>query len=405
MRRPLWWLAACVLLVSGVSSHAQSLRRVAFLPFEADEASDQWLGHLVSDLANRALATNTLADVPEAAEWARGRLKMRMSYVDSAVRDPAAACEVLDLDFVVRGWARRDGDTGVFDVELMETASGSRILAQSFRSPVSDLAEAALAMASRCSEAIYGAPLLAYARQVVRPVAVRADVLEAYGRGLASLDAAAEAGARGDVRTQSRELVAASNYLAQVVNAQPELLWPYDALMEASNAIIELDPTVAAAYVNIGIAEGALGNIQGAVAILRQGRRMAREDPTVRVALANFLLDLAARSGIRRQELLEEAQLAAREATNLAPQDPSAWAMLGAAAYDAASYEAAAEAYGRASELDPFDAVPRLGLGLSLVRLGLWEDARPHLEAVLELDPAGSMGRRARTELERMAVP
>jgi hypothetical protein len=39
------------------------------------------------------------------------------------------------------------------------------------------------------------------------------------------------------------------------------------------------------------------------------------------------------------------------------------------------------------------------------VRLGLWEEARPHLEATLELDPAGPYGRRAEGELDRTALP
>jgi len=79
--------------------------------------------------------------------------------------------------------------------------------------------------------------------------------------------------------------------------------------------------------------------------------------------------------------------------------------MLGAAAFDASDYEAASEAYQRAVDLDPVDPVCRLGLGLALVRLGLWEEARPHLEATLELDPAGPYGRRAEGELDRTALP
>lgn len=219
------------------------------------------------------------------------------------------------------------------------------------------------------------------------------------------MDAAGGAASTGDVRAQSRELIAASNNLASVVNSQPDLLWPYDALMEASSAIIELDPSVSAAYVNIGIAQAALGDLQGAVSILRQGRRMAESDPTVRLALANYLLDLAARGSIRREGLLEEARAAAGEATALAPESQSAWVMLGAAAFDASDYEAASEAYQRAVDLDPVDPVCRLGLGLALVRLGLWEEARPHLEATLELDPAGPYGRRAEGELDRTALP
>lgn len=405
MRRRAGWMVACALLLIASAVQAQSLRRIAFLPFEAEQANDQWLGHLVADLADRAMATNTLADVPDANQRARGRLKMRISYLDAAVRDPSAAAAALDLDLVGRGWVRTEGSQAIFDLELIEIDAGTRLLAQSFRGPAADPTEVALNIASRCSEAVYGAPLLAYASQVVRPLPLRAGVLEAFGQGLASLDAAGGAASTSDVRAQSRELIAASNNLASVVNSQPDLLWPYDALMEASSAIIELDPSVSAAYVNIGIAQAALGDLQGAVSILRQGRRMAESDPTVRLALANYLLDLAARGSIRREGLLEEARAAAGEATALAPESQSAWVMLGAAAFDASDYEAASEAYQRAVDLDPVDPVCRLGLGLALVRLGLWEEARPHLEATLELDPAGPYGRRAEGELDRTALP
>lgn len=398
-------LVLLIVLLSGGASWGQSLRRVGFLPLEADQAGDQWLGHLVADVAERAMATNSLADVPEARERTMARRKMGMSFLDAGVRNPAVAAGELDLDYVGRGWARTDGEFAIFDLELIDTATGARVLAQTFRAPINDPVDAGLLMASRASEAIFGEPLLAYATQVVRPMPLRSEVLEAYGRGLTALDAAGGAAAIGELRTQSRELIAASNHLTRAVNGQPALLWPYDALMDASNSIIELDPTVSAAYVNIGIAEAALGDLPGAVAILRQGRRMAEDDATVRIVLANYLLDLAARATVRKQELLDEARASAEEATQLTPDAPGAWIMLGATHFDAARYDAAADAYLKATELDPVDVVARLGCGLSLVRLGLWEDAEPHLTAVVELDPGGPYAERARAELERTALP
>jgi tetratricopeptide (TPR) repeat protein len=384
-----------------VGVQAAEIKRVAFLPFTPEVSTDAWLGYLLADVCEKALATNTYADVPRSAERRDAVKSLGTSITGAVARDPMSVAKALGLDYVAVGWVSRADDQLALDLELRSVTTGERVLAQSFRAPMDDPLDAGLYAASHVSEAIFGAPLLSYATQVVRPVKVSRHALEPYGLGLAALDRALGAKAEGDGRHCAMYLIEASNRLAEAVTAQPELLWPYDPLLEASQRIIDIDPTVPGAYVNIAVARKALGDIGGAVNVLRNGRSAVAGSGLVRVALANVLLDLAAQSPMDRPQALREAVQAATEGTSLEPALPEAWAVKGAAAFDSGDYEAAATAYLKAADLRPLDPVSELGAGLSLARLGRWEEARGHLEQVTQLD-RGAYGQRAARELEKM---
>jgi len=396
-------MAVAVLLgtVLAAGANAAEIRRVAFLPFTPEVATDVWLGYMLADVCEKAVATNTYADVPRSAERRDAVRALGTSIFEAVAKDPMGVAKALDLDFVAVGWVSRADNQVTLDLELNNVADGQRVLAQSFRAPVDDPLDVALYAASHVSEAIFRAPLLSYAMQVARPVGVTRQALEPYGLGLAALDRALGAKAAGDDRHCAINLAEASNRLAEAVTAQPDLLWPYDPLLEASQRIIDVDPTVPAAYVNIAVAKKALGDIGGAVSVLRNGRNAVAGSGLVRVALANVLLDLAAQSPMDRPQALREALQAATEGTSLEPALPEAWAVKGAAAFDSGDYEAAATAYLKAADLRPGDAISELGAGLALARLGRWEEARTHLQQVTQLD-RGAYGQRAARELEKM---
>ncbi len=397
---PLFLVVACL---AGGGARAQvSITRIGFLPFvpESDEAA--WLGHLLAEGATRALDTNAYADVPDTREVRSLYLDLTGTLVESADEDPIAVAQALDLDYVVHGWVRLDGAMIVLDAELADAANGERLVAQTYRAEASRPLDAALALASRVSDELLGGPLYTYALSVVEPVPLDPEVLERFGRGLASLDKALAAEARADAMARAQHLRDASNLLAQAVNRQPAFLWPYDSLLDASERILEREPQVGSAYVNIAVAYQALGDTAEAAAILRQGATNAPHSALVRVALVDRLLDLAARDAGRRTTLLTEALEHAEAATLIDATLPAAWESLGAAAFDSGSYPRAEQAYARAVGLAPTDPVAALGLGLSLLRQGKWEDARPHLERVATLD-RGGYAARARAELDRIA--
>jgi tetratricopeptide (TPR) repeat protein len=393
-----WLLASCCLLAAPPTT----IQRIGVLPLVEENAEVLGAGWLIADMAGRALATDSLADVPKREEIATAIGKLGGPLSDAAASDGLAAARALDLDYFGRGWVRPDGDTIVADVEVWEVARGARLCAQTFRADRGDLPGSATLIASRISEAVLGHPLLSYALEAVRPPGSSPAALRFYGRGLAALDQALGALARRTMGAYGAHLTEASNRLADAVNSSPSLLWPYDALLDASGRIIDMNPTVGAAYINIAVAKQALGDLGGAMSILRRGTDAATENPVLRVALANVVLEAAGRGVLDRDTLRAEAKAAASKATLLDPSLPAAWTALGAACFDSGQYEEALAAYLRSATLAPLDAVAELGAGLSLLRLGRWEEAQGHLRRVLDLD-AGPLAARAKEELQRIA--
>ncbi len=389
-------------LAAGAASAQVSITRIGFLPFAPESGDAAWAGYLLAEGATRALDTNAYADVPEARQVRALHLDLDGTLLEAARKDPLAAARALDLDAVAYGWVRLDGAMVVLDAELADVSTGERLVAQTYRAPIDRPLDAALALASRVSDALLGGPLYTYALSVVEPAPVEPAVLERYGRGLAALDEALAAEARAEAVARAQGLRDASNLLAQAVNLQPGFLWPYDSLLEASQRILELEPSMGSAYVNIAVAHHALGDAEEAARVLRQGAQAAPHDALVRIALVDRLLDLASHDAVGRPALLAEALQNAESATLSDATLPAAWESLGAAAFDSGNYPRAEQAYARAVGLAPTDPVACLGYGLALVRQGKWELARPRLERVLALDH-GAYAARARSELDRIA--
>lgn len=396
-------LAAAAALAASGPVAAQGIVRLAVLPFEASAEDADWLAWVMPVAIERALATNSLIDITRPAEWSEATRQLGLSPREAARDNRVALAAVLNLDVAICGWVSCDLDAFLMDVEVLRIPGGERIAAQSFRGPIADPLPTAVLAASFASESATGAPLLTYAREAGAPREATPAALRAYGEGLAALDRARGAEARGNHDSRLEALVAASDALAEAVKLAPSLLWHYDALLEASSGIVAMASDLGAAYVNMAVARRALGEHSEALAVLRAGVAAASTDASVRVALAALLLDMAAVSPAEADALRKEALAEATEAARLAATAPDAWQVLGAAQFEAGKFDDAASSYRRAAELRPDDPISLLGLGLALARLGLWEEARPHLLRVLQLD-TGARAERARSELRRMGM-
>jgi TolB-like protein len=398
-------LGCCVLFaLVGVASAQPgappTIRRVAVLPLVPADEGARWLGHVLADATARALATNILADLPRSEQAAGAYRAIGSSLEQAAQADAPRAGRALGAEFVVHGWVRWEGDAAIVDAELLDLTRGTRLFAQTFRGSREKPLEPAVALASRVSIEMFGAPLLSAASEAGAPSQVPPSALESYGTGLAALDGAY---ATADPEQRASGLREACREFARAAGLRPDFAWPFEPLLRAASEMLLSDPTAVEPYTHIALARRALGDAQGAATILRDGVARLPQEAALQVTLADVLLDLAAQGGPDRPSLLREAMAIAERATTLDSSLQNAWVLLGAAAFDSGTYARAAEAYARAAALRPMDAISELGLGLALVRIGRWAEGKPHLELVTHLD-SGALGQRARSELDRLGM-
>ncbi len=403
-RSPLVGLT-CLLLACAAHANAQpqpppEIRRVAVLPFLPADESARWAGYALADSVARALATNVLVDAPSAPQIAGAYRALGASLLASAIESPGRAARALGVDLVVHGWVRWENDSLIADIELLDVTIGARLVAQTFRTAGEDPLGPGAPIASRVCVELFGAPLMSAASEASNPASVPVAALESYGAGLAALD---EASGTPDAEPRLGALQSACAQLVAAANLSPGFGWPYQPLLRASTSLLLADPTSAAACADVAVAKRALGDLRGAADVLRDGLDRMPQSAALATALADVLLDLAATEGVDRPSLLREAVATADRATVQEPGQPAGWVLLGAAAFDSGDYARAATAYSRAAALRPGDAIAELGLGLSLVRMGRWEEGKAHLQLVTHLD-GGGLAERAHKELERLGL-
>ena len=109
----------------------------------------------------------------------------------------------------------------------------------------------------------------------------------------------------------------------------------------------------------------------------------------------------------RGKELLSrghhaQAAVVLERAFHLEPRKGSIVEALARAFYGSGDHLMASGAFETLLEIDPSNDYGHFGLGLSLERLGLFDDARAHLRLAAAMDPGNEDYRRALARLERM---
>jgi tetratricopeptide (TPR) repeat protein len=98
-----------------------------------------------------------------------------------------------------------------------------------------------------------------------------------------------------------------------------------------------------------------------------------------------------------------QAAVVLERAARLEPRKGSVIEALARAYYNSGQHARAADAFTALLEIDPTNHYGRLGLGLSLERLGRLAEARTHLRLAVAMDPGSETYRRALERLERKA--
>ena len=169
-----------------------------------------------------------------------------------------------------------------------------------------------------------------------------------------------------------------------------------EAILSLQKAF-ELDPSNAAAAAELGNVYTQLADISNAENWYRQAVRVAPEDATFWLLLAEFYADNELR-------LENDALLSARQAVELDPESVQAYDLLGYIYYLNNQFAEAETNLLKAKELDPQQSKVYFHLGLLYLDSNRLPEAKINLENAVGLDPGGPIAEKAFKALARLGI-
>ncbi len=154
-----------------------------------------------------------------------------------------------------------------------------------------------------------------------------------------------------------------------------------DALRLANQAV-ELSDQSSRAWMALSYAQQAHFRLDEALAAARKAAALAPENVVTQIRVTELLMTLG--------QILAATQ-AAQTIVAAHPQESRAHAVLGYGYLAQLNISQARDAFDRAIELDSTDPLPRLGMGLALIRQGDLTGGREQIEIAVALDPANSL--------------
>jgi tetratricopeptide (TPR) repeat protein len=155
-----------------------------------------------------------------------------------------------------------------------------------------------------------------------------------------------------------------------------------DAALELADKAVGANPRSAAALMARSYAKQAAFDLDGARGSLEEAVRVDEGNALAWARLAEVQAMFGDRAG---------SLASARRASALDPRSSRAQTVLGFAHLQEVEIGAAKEAFARAIENDQADPLPRLGLGLAMIREGDLEEGGGQIEIAASLDPGNSL--------------
>jgi len=151
---------------------------------------------------------------------------------------------------------------------------------------------------------------------------------------------------------------------------------------ETAQHAIALNPNSTAALLTLSYVQQAYFEIEEALGSIQQAAKLASSNALIRVRLAELQMSIGE---------LEQALKSAHEAVTLNPALAKTQTVLGFAHLLQMNTAEAQAILGKAILLDQTDPMPRLGLGLALIREGQLEAGRIEMEIAVSLDPGNAL--------------
>jgi Tfp pilus assembly protein PilF len=154
------------------------------------------------------------------------------------------------------------------------------------------------------------------------------------------------------------------------------------AAMESAQAATAGEPGNYRAWLALSYSQQASFELKKALQSARQAQKLNVDSSLLQARVAELELSLGNR---------ESAEQAARAAVTANPAEGAGYTILGFVHLAEIDTKAARSVFSSAIERDSFDALPRLGLGLALIRDGDFDQGREQLEIAVALDPGNSL--------------
>jgi tetratricopeptide (TPR) repeat protein len=156
------------------------------------------------------------------------------------------------------------------------------------------------------------------------------------------------------------------------------------AALQSANAATASAPESYRSWLALSYAQQAAFDLDAALASVKKAQALDTANPMLNARAAELLLSLGE---------TREAETAARAVVQSTPDESRAHTMLGFVHLAQINIKAARDDFEAAIARNSFDAMPRLGLGLVMIREGELVAGREQLEIAVALDPTNSLVR------------
>jgi Tfp pilus assembly protein PilF len=154
------------------------------------------------------------------------------------------------------------------------------------------------------------------------------------------------------------------------------------AAMQSATAATASSPNSYRAWLALSYAQQTAFELEQALASAEKALALEPGSSLVRARIAELLMSLGK---------IKEAETAARSAVDANPVEARAHTVLGFVHLAQINTKAARADFAGAIERDSFDPLPRLGLGLAVIRDGKLAEGRAQIEIAVALDPSNSL--------------
>ena len=154
------------------------------------------------------------------------------------------------------------------------------------------------------------------------------------------------------------------------------------AALQSAAAATTSSPNSYRAWLALSYAQQASFELEQALESAKKAQALEPNSSLVNARVAELLMSLGR---------IDEAEAAARAAVHSNPAESRAHTMLGFVHLAQIDTKAARADFEAAIDRDSFDPLPRLGLGLAMIRDGKLVEGREQLEIAVALDPTNSL--------------
>lgn len=343
----------------------QRLPRIAVLPFHSAN----------TDLEAERFSHGLAAEIANGLERMQGMQVIGMTSTETLESRPMETAEIaalLDVDWLLEGTVRRNGDSASIDVQLVKTQDGSEALTLSFKPGSGELVD------------VRNDILEAVAAKLGKEIGIDEDepLQPVYAEWLTLL---------GRLRHATPEdLAAAQGAAAKLAERAPKA-----GLLRAAHAL---------AVVNGSLPEGA----EDYAGKAEQARRLLDEALTLSpnsLRVLQWRADIDSRLSHWRGSNAANARIMAsiEHALELYPRSSDLLATLAAHAQRFGDYPLAVEQARRTLERDPLSATLRSVLVESLAAQGRFKEARNALAGIMDGEHSGALRQQLQLEIAMLA--